>query len=180
MCSGLGKFFIPWGLFCGCHVAARPCPRVSVETPPPHVNFKVPFSSAVHPQEGGGRKRNDEGSTQRPKPECRDPSKKEKIGRKDGAPQKGGRRAPEVRGGKKGVENPHPHQEMVVVRVKKGPLSADLEIVGNWEDSDAVPQHVQVAPAKRSSALGTNAVPSKTASVTIQSLLVLRRYSTMF
>ena len=50
----------------------------------------------------GGRKKDDEGSTQRPKPECRDPSEKEKREGKDGAPQKGGRRAPEERGGEKG------------------------------------------------------------------------------
>ena len=124
MCSGLGKFFIPWG--------RRSVPWVPHGSPSlptrEHGNtsticrfqFKVPFSSAVHPQEGGGQKRNDEGSAQRPKPECRDPSEKEKRGRKDGAPQKGGRRAPEERGGRRGAENSHPHQEMVVVRGQEG------------------------------------------------------------
>ena len=105
MCSGLGKFFIPWG-----RRSVPWVPRGSPSLPTRErgntsticrFQFKVPFSSAVHPQEGGGRKRDDEGSTQRPNPECRDPSEQEKRGRKDGAPQKGGRRAPEERGGGK-------------------------------------------------------------------------------
>jgi hypothetical protein len=110
-------------LFRGCHVAARLCPRVSVETPPPSVDFSSRPLKFNCPRGGGAEDRDDEGSAQRPKPECRDPSEKEKRGRMDGVPQKGGGRAPEERGGRRGAENSHPHQEMVVVRGQEGSIA---------------------------------------------------------
>ena len=133
------------GLFRGCHVAARPCPCVSVETPPPYVGFgsRSPSVQLSIPRKGE-RRRNDEGSAQRPKPKGRDPSEKEKRGRKNGALQNGGGRAPEERVGRRGAENSHPHQEMVVVRGQEGPSSS---IHYDVEAADAVAEPPARLPA---------------------------------
>jgi hypothetical protein len=118
MCSGLGRFFIPWG--------RRSVPWVPRGSPPLPTRergntsttcwfrFKVPLSSTVHPQGGGAEERR-----RGLRPEA-------KAGRMDGVPQKGGGRAPAERGGRRGAENSHPHQDMVVVRGQEGSPSSHI------------------------------------------------------
>ena len=95
-----GSFSSPkaGSLFRGCHMAARPCPRVSVETPPPYVGFSS-RSPSVQLSIREGEKRMERWGA----PE----------GRETGTRGEGG-------AGKGGAENSHPHQEMMVVRGQEG------------------------------------------------------------
>ena len=128
-----GSFSSPGagGLFHGCHMAARPCPHVSMETPPPYVGFssRSPSVQLSIPRKGVGGREMTRAPPRGPSRSAGIPPRRRKEGGKMGRPRREGDGHQRKGGGeRRGAENSHPHQEMVVVRGQEGSKT----IVDDW------------------------------------------------
>ena len=112
------------GLFRGCRVAARPCPRMSVETPPPYVGFSSgsPSVQLSIPRKGVGRREMTRAPPRGPSRSAGIAPRRRKEEGKMGRPRREGD-GHQRRGGEKGGRKTRtPTKRWWSYEVKKGPI----------------------------------------------------------
>jgi hypothetical protein len=127
-----GSFSSPGagGLFRGCHVATRPCPRVSVETHPPHVGFssRSPSVQLSIPRKGVGGREMTRAPPRGPSRSAGIPPRRRKEGGKMGRPRREGDGRQRRGGGEGGRKTRTPTKRWWWYEVKKGPTHVSVRV----------------------------------------------------